>query len=66
PMSVFWIVLSIHDFENVFEIRSLFSPEIMGPYGLLLILIPYSLLWSGYLIHKIAGKNSQDAREGER
>lgn len=65
PMSIIWIVLSIHDFENVFEIRSLFTPEVMGPYGLFLILFPYILLWVGYLIRNISGGTPPDAGEGE-
>lgn len=64
PMSIIWIVLSIHDFENVFEIRSLFAPEVMGPYGLFLILFPYLFLWVGYLIQNISGEKPQNDGEG--
>ena len=63
PMGVIWVVLSIHDFENVFEIRSLLAPEVMGPYGFFLIFFPYLFLWGGYLIRRIEGADHQEKEE---
>lgn len=69
PMSIIWIVLSIHDFENVFEIRSLFSPGVLGPYGFFLVLFPYTLLWAGYILRGNGGAGPPGAggegRDGE-
>lgn len=62
PMGVAWVVISIHNFANVFELRSFLSPEIMGPYGFFLSLFPYGLFWTSYLIRRVLGQNP--AREG--
>ncbi|MEW6523710.1 MAG: endospore germination permease [Bacillota bacterium] len=48
PMAVPWVVLSIHSFEDMFQLRTFFQPRIFGPYGLALILVPYGLLWAGH------------------
>lgn len=66
PMGIIWIVLSIHDFDNVFEMRSLLAPEVMGPYGLFLTIFPYLFLWGGYFIKKIEGHGSQKKEKGEK
>lgn len=59
PMGVTWVVITIHNFTNAFQIRSFLSPLIMGPYGLSLVLFPYGLLWLSYLIRKTLGQNPE-------
>lgn len=53
PMSAIWVVLSIHGFENVFEIRGFLTPQVMGVYGLGLVLVPYTFLYLGWGIHAL-------------
>lgn len=50
PMAVIWSTLSLHAYESIFELRSFLSPEIFFPYSLSTIVIPYSILWTFYLI----------------
>jgi spore germination protein KB len=65
PMGVTWVVITIHNFANVFQIRSFLSPQIMGPYGFSLVLFPYGLLWLSYLIRKALGQNPEAEGRGE-
>ncbi len=62
PMGVTWVVITIHNFANVFELRSFLTPRVMGLYGISLVLIPYGLLWLAYIIRRVMGQNP--AQEG--
>lgn len=53
PMAVIWSTLALHAYESIFQIRTFFSPEVFFPYSVLTILLPFSLLWGGYLFMKI-------------
>ncbi len=53
PMSVIWVFLSVHGFEDIFALYSFLSPEIFAPYGFLLLMGPLILLWSAYGIRAI-------------
>ncbi len=55
PMGVFWVVITIQNFENAFQLRSFFAPEIFGPYLFFLILFPYGCLWGAYFLRKALG-----------
>lgn len=55
PMAVIWITLSVHEFENVFELRMSFQPHIYGPYAVSLVLIPFGLFWGAYLFRRLLG-----------
>ncbi len=66
PMGATWAVITIHNFDNVFEIRSFLTPEYMGLYGISLILIPYGLLWLAYLVRRLLGQNPASEEGGGR
>lgn len=48
PMAVHWTVLSLHAFEDLFQLRAFLQPRVFGPYALALILVPYGLLWAAH------------------
>ena len=48
PMAVHWTVLSLHAFEDMFQLRAFLQPRVFGPYALALILVPYGLLWAAH------------------
>lgn len=64
PLGVIWVVLSIRDFDSMFELRSFISPENFGVYGLFLVLFPYTLLWGSYLFRWLAGGDPAAGEEG--
>lgn len=63
PMGVTWVVITIHNFENMFEFRSFQDPGILGLYGIFLLLFPYTLLWASYLLRKLLGQNPAEQEE---
>ena len=63
PMGVAWVVITIHNFENMFEFRSFQDPGILGLYGIVLLLFPYTLLWASYLLRKLLGQNPAEQEE---
>jgi spore germination protein KB len=63
PMGVTWVVITIHNFANVFELRSFFSPQYLGVYGISLVAVPYGLLWAAYAVRRLLG---QDPARGGR
>lgn len=64
PMVAFWVVLSLHVAENTFELRSFLSWDAFGPYGISLVLLPFTLLWGAYLVKKMLG-HKIEAKTGE-
>jgi len=56
PMSIIWIFLSIHGFEDIFALNSFLQPEVFVPYGIFMLLLPLILLWLGYGIRIIRQK----------
>ncbi|HHX76822.1 MAG TPA: endospore germination permease [Firmicutes bacterium] len=80
PMGVFWVVITIQNFENAFQIRSFFTYEIFGPYLFFLLLFPYGSLWAAYFFRKAlgilppprqsegkeAGRRKQGKKEGKK
>ena len=55
PMSVFWVVLSLHGFENIFSLYEYLKPENFFPYGAVLLTVPLAILWIGYFLRKYFG-----------
>ncbi len=56
PMAVTWIALSIHSFDNIYQVDEFFSPEIFFPYMMSIFVIIYGLLWGAYFIRVKTGK----------
>lgn len=54
PMAVIWIVLGIHAYNDIFQMREFFSYR-FAPYLTGLIIFPMGLLWLGFLIRKLRG-----------
>lgn len=50
PMAVHWTVLSLHAFEDMFQLRAFLQPRVFGPYALALVLVPYGLLWAAHAV----------------
>ena len=48
PMSIVWVFLSIHGFEDIFILNSFLQPKVFVPYGILMLVFPLILLWGGY------------------
>lgn len=66
PMAVIWIALSVHAVDDMFQFRSYFRPEVVGPHALLLILVPQSVLWTAYAARRIASKVPRKQERGGR
>ncbi|MGI6615240.1 MAG: GerAB/ArcD/ProY family transporter [Dethiobacteria bacterium] len=58
PMAAIWVILGVHVAKNVFQLLTFFKPLVLGPYALSLIIFPFALLWSAYLIRKLLGGRS--------
>lgn len=56
PMAVVWAVLSIHNFDDTFEIREILEPRYVGPAILVFTLVPLLLLWGAYLVRRLRGE----------
>jgi len=52
PMAVIWAVLAVHNFDDIFEFRTVLQPRYTGPAIIGLTLVPLMLLWGGWLIQQ--------------
>lgn len=58
PMAVIWVALSVHSFEDVFQLREFSMPHISGPYGIGVVILPFAILWIAYIIRRLTGGGS--------
>lgn len=56
PMAIIWIAMSLHLSTDMFELIRFLRPQIIGPFALLIIGVPQSLLWLAYGIRKLVAK----------
>lgn len=56
PMAVIWITLSLHTYDDLFELLRLFRPETFFPYVSIVGFIPVLILWGAYIIKASSGK----------
>ncbi len=56
PMAVVWAVLTVHNFDDVFEIRTILQPRYTGTAIIGLTVVPLLLLWGGWLIQQRRGR----------
>jgi spore germination protein KB len=56
PMAVIWITLSLHTYDDFFELLRLFRPETFFPYVSIVGFIPVLILWGAYIIKASSGK----------
>lgn len=59
PMAVLWIAMSIQVSADMFELSRFFRPEVIGPFALVLILVPNGMLWLAYGIRRLTQKGKQ-------
>ncbi len=50
PMAIFWIILSIHTYDDFLDLIKFFQPRVFFPYSITITVLPYLLLWAAYLI----------------
>jgi spore germination protein KB len=50
PMAVFWVILSVHTYDDFLDLVKFFQPRIFFPYSMITTVLPYLLLWAAYLI----------------
>ncbi len=48
PMSFIWIYMTIHFFNDMFELYAFLKPEVNAPYSFSFLVIPLTLLYGGY------------------
>ncbi|ACB84198.1 GerAB/ArcD/ProY family transporter [Natranaerobius thermophilus] len=56
PMAIVWVVMAMHSFESIFQIRNFFAPEVFFPYAMTGFL-PFILLWVSYVFKKLTKSN---------
>lgn len=56
PMAVIWVILATHGYEDMFELLRLFKPNVVFPYIVAVVFIPYALLWGTYAVRALLGK----------
>ena len=59
PMAVIWTALSIHSYDTVYQLKSFLAPEIIFPYAMAVIAVPYGFLWGGYIYKKIFSSSKE-------
>ena len=63
PMSLIWAVLSIHAFENLLTLSKFLSPQILGVWGLSVVIVPYSVLYAAYGIRALLERIRGDSHD---
>lgn len=57
PMAVIWVTLSLHTYDDLFEVLRLFRPGTLFPYVSLVGFIPVLLLWVAYMLKGAPGRS---------
>lgn len=50
PMAVFWVILSVHTYDDFLDLVKFFQPRVFFPYSMITAVLPHLLLWAAYLI----------------
>jgi len=58
PMSVVWVAFAVQGYRSIFEVKQFFSPEVIGPFVLMVAVFPILILWAAYFF-KRPGKGDQ-------
>jgi spore germination protein KB len=53
PMSVVWVAFAVQGFRNLFEVKQFFSPEVIGPFVLMIAVFPVLILWAAYFLKRL-------------
>lgn len=64
PMAVIWVTLSLHTYDNLFEVLRLFRPGTLFPYVSLVGFIPVLLLWGAYVVKAALGRLPDGRKRG--
>lgn len=55
PLAVIWILLSVYAFKDFFTLMRFYKPNIVFPYIMMAVVVPYLILWGVYIIRKFLG-----------
>lgn len=57
PLAVIWVILSVHTYDDLFEVLRLFRPGTLFPYVSVVGFIPVLLLWGAYVVKRDSGES---------
>ncbi len=56
PMAVVWVVLSIHNFDDILEIKQVLQPKYFGPAIIIFTFGPLLLIWGAWIVRRLQGR----------
>ncbi|MFY9541695.1 MAG: endospore germination permease [Firmicutes bacterium] len=54
PMAVIWTAFGIQVSKNVFQLLEFFKPLFFAPYALIIIIVPFTILWIAYFLRRLS------------
>lgn len=65
PLAVVWATLAVHVAEDIFQVRVFFSPQVIGPYVIALLILPHGMLWIIFFAKRMLGVQMKGCNGGK-